>query len=383
MPTLMTVLLCILGASAVGALLWLRRSPGKAETAPQAQAEATPRVRTAIQSFSANAGQAEAEAETAADASPVLPTALQSFVLLRTDTADTPTPQTLLELADALPEPHSMFLQVTRELDDIDEITAAVKNEPALAADVLRTVNSAAFGLTTPISSVHHAIAYLGVSYVKGLIAQSALARTLPASTPGSDQETAMHRLWKSSQIASASAFLLARNLGVENPSVVSTQALLANLGDINLVSLRPELAHLYAPKVSLLERVQGQQAELGANSAMLAGLLAERWGLPGTIKGTLDLSLLPLTVPPDEHPLHGGDLAAATVVYLAGRIGDAAVFGGLQDIVDLPLDDGRPVELHYLPEYLEAAALQRLHASLQDNATRRALNRILAAARS
>ena len=192
-----------------------------------------------------------------------------------------------------------------------------------------------------------------------------------------------MHRLWKSSQIASASAFLLARNLGMENPSVTSTQALLANLGDINLVSLRPELAYLYAPEISLLERVQGQQAELGANGAMLAALLAERWGLPGTIRATLEQSLLPLAVHPREHPLYGGDLAAATVVYLAGRIGDAAVFGGLQDIADLPLDGDRPVELHYLPEYLEAAALQRLHASLQDNATRRGLNRILAAARS
>jgi|TARA_R100000005_G_C4983629_1_gene192586 HD-like signal output (HDOD) protein len=379
----MTVLLCIAGACAVGILLWLRRTPGKAAATPLAQDAATPRVRTAIQSFSATADQAEAESEVAADGGAALPTALQSFVLLRSDTADRPTPQTLLELAEALPEPHAMFLQVTRELDDIDEITAAVTHEPALAANVLRTVNSAAFGLTTPISSVHHAIAYLGVSYVKGLIAQSALARTLPASAPGSAQEAAMHRLWKSSQIASASAFLLARNLGVENPSVTSTQALLANLGDINLVSLRPELACLYAPEVSLFERVQGQQAELGANGAMLAALLAERWGLPGTIKATLDLSLLPLAVPPGDHPLEGDDLTAATVVYLAGRIGDAAVFRELQDIADLSLGDERPMELHYLPAYLEAAGLQRLHATLQDNATRRALNRILAAARS
>jgi HD-like signal output (HDOD) protein len=382
MPTLMTILLCLVGAGAIGLFLWRRRTPGLPESTSFVQPEARPRVRTAIQSFSATADLTEDAVEVAADPRAALPAALQSLALLRADTEDA-APQAMREMVEALPEPHAMFLQVARDLDDIDEITAAVKNEPALAASVLRTVNSAAFGLTTPISSINHAIAYLGVSYVKGLIAQSALARTLPASTPGSAQEAAMHRLWKCSQIASASAFVLGRNLGLDNPSVASTQALLANLGDINLVSLRPELAYLYAPDVSLLERVQGQQAELGANGAILAALLAEHWGLPGTIKATLALSLLPLALPPAEHPLQGSDLAAATVVYLAGRIADAAVFHGLQDIADLPLDDERPVELHYLPAYLEAAALQRLHATLQDSATRRALNRILATARS
>ena len=192
-----------------------------------------------------------------------------------------------------------------------------------------------------------------------------------------------MRRLWKSSQIASATAFLLARNLGLDKPSVASTQALLANLGDINLLALQPELASLYAPGCLLLERVQGQQAALGANAAMFAALLARRWGLPANIEAALDQSLLPLAVPPAGHPLQGAALANAAVVYTACRLGDAAVFQGLTDINGFSLGDERAVDLHYMPAYLEAAEIPRLEATLQDSATRRAINRTLTAAAS
>lgn len=384
MTTLTTILLAIAGACVLGLLLWRRRPPAGPDMQPAATPDGPLRVRTAIQSFGANTESLDVAPEDAAHPASAPPAALQSFTLLRRDSArDAEEPGVFQTLVEAIPEPHAMFLQVTGELDDIDEITEAVKNEPALAADVLRTVNSAAFALTTPIASVHHAIAYLGVSYVKGLIAQSALARTLPASAPGSEQEAAMRRLWKSSQVASATAFLLARNLNLENPSVASTQALLANLGDINLLSLQPELAPLYAPGCLLLERVQGQQAALGANAAMFAALLARRWGLPANIEAALEQSLLPLAVPPAEHPLQGPELATAAVVYTACRLGDAALFQGLKDVAGFSLGEERPVELHYIPAYLEAADVQRLEATLQDSATRRAINRTLTAAAS
>jgi HD-like signal output (HDOD) protein/CRP-like cAMP-binding protein len=66
--------------------------------------------------------------------------------------------------------------------DDISvkEVTESVQEEPALAAAILKTVNSAYYGLQEKIVSLHHAILYLGFNNDYQLIIDNSLKNIMP-----------------------------------------------------------------------------------------------------------------------------------------------------------------------------------------------------------
>ena len=62
------------------------------------------------------------------------------------------------------------ILQVMqREAPDIREIAEVISADAPLSANVLRVVNSPFYGLSNKITSVHHAMVYLGLNAVKNL----------------------------------------------------------------------------------------------------------------------------------------------------------------------------------------------------------------------
>ena len=66
--------------------------------------------------------------------------------------------------------------------DDISakEVTESVQEEPALAAAILKTVNSAYYGLQEKIVSLHHAILYLGFNNVYQIILENSMKNIMP-----------------------------------------------------------------------------------------------------------------------------------------------------------------------------------------------------------
>ncbi|MDP5054862.1 MAG: HDOD domain-containing protein, partial [Congregibacter sp.] len=162
------------------------------------------------------------------------------------------------ELVASLRQPPPLVERLTVGLDDPDELREAILSSPTLSADVLRVVNSAAFALSNPISSIEHAVTYLGTTMVRGLVLQSAVGQVMKFETDV--QKAAYMRIWRSSYVASAAAQAYATALDFEHPSVHATRALLVNIGDLALISARPELSIIYAPKTEVLRRVEAQQ---------------------------------------------------------------------------------------------------------------------------
>jgi len=284
----------------------------------------------------------------------------------------------ITEMIADLRQPPPMLERVTHGLDDPEELAEAVKANPALSADLLRIVNSAAFALMSPISSIQHAITFLGVTLVKGLVMQSAVFRVMEVDA--ADEQPAYLRLWRSSYAASSVALLLGQSMGLERPSVLSTQALLANLGDLTLLSAHPELADIYSQESTLFERVRAQQDALVANSAIIGARLASQWKLPADLERCLRNSLAPMAVPPDAHPDAGTpEFRGAVLCYVACRIGDQVGFGTVRDIAEIEFGPQLGVEYYYLEQYLEQAALTTLHEHLSDPLLRRKVNHIVA----
>ena len=264
-----------------------------------------------------------------------------------------------------IPQPPPLVSRLTNGLDEPEELRDAILSSPTLSADVLRVVNSAAFALNSPISSIEHAVTYLGTNMVKGLVVQSVVSQVLTFTTDV--QKAAYMRVWRSSYIASATAQVFAEALGLERPSIYATRALLVGVGDLALMSTRPDLASIYAPKTTLLSRVEDQQREIMGNSAVLSALLAREWALPEDLYQALRYCLTPLTWSPDESERDTEQQRDDALLYFACRVGDAVAYGGLRDLADVNVLDEENPDVFYLPDYLRRLDLGGLIGVLRD----------------
>ena len=325
----------------------VRRSPGAASPTPEAAAE-----------------QHEP------------PRALLDFHLICTSELDDLGRTRIEAISRSMPEPHPIHTRLAGGLDSPEELKEAVVSDPGLTASILRTVNSAAFALASPITSVQHAITYLGVSIVKGLVVQAALAERSAEGTE--EQQATLRRIWRSAYIASATAQLLGQEIGLPRPSVVATRTLFFNLGDVVFAQGVEGAPNWYVEGSSLFQRVSEQQAVFGANTALVGAALARYWNLPEDLANALDNGLLPMAVPGGELPLDGDERISCVIMYLAGQIGDWATYRGLENVADFPLEATSDPGTHYLRGHLQAAGLARVVERLQDPATRRKINRFI-----
>ncbi len=321
----------------------------------------------------------ESAAPELADPSPrPLPAELEGFHLIMHGELTPEVSENIDAICTRMPEPHPVQRQLASGLDTPDSLMEAVVSDAGLTARILSTVNSAAFSLAFPITSVRHAITYLGVSVVKGLVAQSAVAEQLDEGSP--EQQAALGRIWKSACTASALAQMLGQELGVKRPSVLATKALFFNLGDVALVTSVEGLPAVYSDGVNIVARVTAQQNACSANTAIIGASLARLWHLPDDIVNAIEFGFIPLVTPAAEHSMTGGERQENVLMYLAGRLGDRVSYRGLRDVAELNLTDSQEPGLFYLAENLSGAGLGRVPALLQEPAFRRKANRVLAA---
>lgn len=143
--------------------------------------------------------------------------------------AVTPTAELSLEAliadAEAAPARRPVVAHVLRLADDPDTDAAglgeAVSREPQMAAHVMRTANSAFFGLSGRVTNLRFAVTVLGFSTVQGLAA-AALIGAVDGDTP--------EGMWPMSVAHAVAAGLLAPRLGAPGPEAFCA-GLLAGLG--------------------------------------------------------------------------------------------------------------------------------------------------------
>lgn len=280
------------------------------------------------------------------------------------------------EIVATIPQPPPLVARLTSGLDEPEELRDAILSSPTLSADVLRVVNSAAFALNSPISSIEHAVTYLGTNMVKGLVVQSAVTQVLTFKTDV--QKAAYMRVWHSSYIASATAQVFAEELRFEHPSIFATRALLVSVGDLALMSARPDLAPIYAPKTTLLGRIEDQQQEIMANSAVLSAMLAQEWKLPEDLYEALRYSLTPLTWSPESSERSEEEQREDVMLYLACRVGDAVAYAGLRDLDDFDIFSEESADYFHLQDYLRRLDMGSLLGVLQDTKRSRRIKQTL-----
>ncbi len=193
-------------------------------------------------------------------------------------------PSSILD-AENLPSAPGVALQVMRVAQDpnarAEDLGAIIRNDPGLAIRLLRTVNSAAYGLPQTIDSIERACALLGFGKAKTLALGYSVADSLPIV--GDDSNFELSEYWMRSGLTAAAAEIFARRATPEHADVAFVVGLLSEVGRLVLAGCLTSVYNTLLvdepwPSTKL------EQDRLGFSNLDLTAALFRSWELPSEI---------------------------------------------------------------------------------------------------
>lgn len=287
------------------------------------------------------------------------PAELYNFKLLTRLQLDESELRRISKMAESCPRPPALMSEVMSQLTigsyDVRKFSNLAHRDTILASQILRTVNSAFFGMKNEVSSVQRAVVLLGFNNVKDIALKLALDKVFIMGNSGIRE--AYSKFWLASFAASSICSQAARALDIEKGSELSTGALLSYLGNFAFMANYQDHCEEYVSTGSLLKQVELEQEVSGANSAIIGSLLADAWTLPATVKSCIESSLVPLTAPASE--CDEGLRTQAGLCYACARAGDYFAFNSLKsfDAFDFSQLDGP--EYYYIHSYFQDGELK------------------------
>ena len=193
-----------------------------------------------------------------------------------------------LEAFPALVDSRDRVLALVREEHrSTGAIVAAVESDVALVATVLRLANRLPGARRGKVASVPAAVEVLTPAGVEEL-ASRAMVFDFFERTPGWDVVPERFRLHAVG--ARAAADRLARALDYNRRDELLTSALLHDVGKLVLMQAYPAYpGDIHGPARTPAERIHRERRELGIDHALVGGVLARRWGLPGTLASAIE----------------------------------------------------------------------------------------------
>ncbi len=193
-------------------------------------------------------------------------------------------PETVMNVLGMLRDPHS----------ETKDITDHIQMDPGMNIKILRLVNSAAFGLTTKVSNLHHAVTILGRSRLESMLLSYAVAAAIPPSLECMD----VSRFW----LASARRACLARHVALHLHGATQADSFTAALlQDLAIPLISEEKKMVYKDLLIKWHTDTGDDIDVmerecfGYDHPAIGALVAEEWGLPDylilAIAGHHDLS--------------------------------------------------------------------------------------------
>ncbi len=188
-----------------------------------------------------------------------------------------------LEAFPALAESRNRVLRVVRENhSSVGEVVAAVESDVALVITVLRIANRNGQRKQGKIASIPEGVEILSPEGVETLAARTATFDFFER-TPGWDVMPERFRLH--AVATQAAADRLARELEYEDRDELLVSALLHDIGKLVLGHAYPGYpSQIHGPARTPEERLHRERLELGVDHALVGGVLARRWGLPGRL---------------------------------------------------------------------------------------------------
>lgn len=166
----------------------------------------------------------------------------------------------------------------------LSQVARTIAGDPALAAKVLKVSNSALYGVRSPVTTLDHAIAILGINATLSLSLGFSLVGILRKSKGvGFDHLT----YWRRAVITAAAAKALGAYRNCDLRDEFFIVGLLQDIGVLVFNEVMPER---YGPVFSAAEHSHQKLVELeretfGVDHAVIGGWLLERWNLPEKLR--------------------------------------------------------------------------------------------------
>ena len=225
-----------------------------------------------------------------------------------------PIPQAANKIMSLAEDPNSSMSQ----------ITDVISYDQALTANLLKTCNSAYFGLSKKVDSVHQAVVYVGMDQLVDLVLINCGTDDFKRKQEGYGLEKG--ELWKYSVASALIAKDLAEKKGQKNNHRIFTAALVKDIGKVVLSQYVVEAQK----KINALVSDDGysfREAEkevIGIDHAELGGMVAEKWKFSSQMADIIR-----------NHHLHdesAQDDIETVIVYLADTLCMMMGLGGEVD---------------------------------------------------
>ncbi len=289
-----------------------------------------------------------------------IPASYQNFKLLSLNKI---VEDSFADILTSSSKPNPLLLALAKKSYPANELYKLIKTDPEMSALILIAVNSPQYRLDKPITSVNHAIVFLGVNKVKDIVIQCCISC---AEFVSSEQQLAYEKLWQVSHIASSIAYIIAKQTNHEDPAQLSTSCLLSYLGDQAILSARPESADIYLnTQLSSFERSLALQTEYSLNSPLVGRALSSQWGLPQALTDQIGKALQLLAAGSSLDESSASDLQQNIICYISGQLAEALVLNKRDDIAALlPINSYSAIGLAFIniPDALKKCEFQELN---------------------
>jgi putative nucleotidyltransferase with HDIG domain len=203
----------------------------------------------------------------------------------------------------------------------VQEVVETIQYDQAITANVLRTCNSAQYGLRQPVSSLQDALFFLGFNQLFSIIMGGAVGPTLGKAVPGYDLEAG--ELWMHSVSSALMSQIIAKRLNQDPSPLLFTAALIHDIGKIMLQSYVKEQYAIIKElvkdkKTSFLE---AERQVLGVDHAELSALITKEWNFPDAIIMAIRYHHTPLSAPSNQDLVYQ--------IYLCNLIAMITGIGG------------------------------------------------------
>jgi len=213
---------------------------------------------------------------------------------------------TIVENITSLPQFPENILMVQKLINDpkseMVDIARQISMDPALTADLLKTVNSAQYMLVKRVESISEAVKMVGMRGIKNLLYSYGTQKLL------GDDTSEKKLLWEHSYKTAFFAYNLIKNFRRDRNLLDDSYVagILHDMGKIVFSNVHPEL--LRKIKKFCLERKMPsstfEDLSAGMNHAEIGALIAEKWNFPDGLVNSIRFHHDPASAPAEHRDL-------------------------------------------------------------------------------
>jgi HD-like signal output (HDOD) protein len=158
---------------------------------------------------------------------------------------------------------------------EADQLSNLINLDPAIAAKLMRTANSALYGAATPCDSVQAAIVRLGLKTTRQLVLCYTMRDLFRHNAP--ELKNAMNAAWEHTVYVAAICFALAQRSGGFSQEQAMLAGMMSNVGVLSVYNFLGNYPNIYQNAESLEAAANLLRGEAGA-------LVLERWEFSGDL---------------------------------------------------------------------------------------------------